>query len=58
MLTNANLILSDGNLAAALDPFAVAIKLSRVNLYSIRIGHYRIMVSIGKNKLILFVVDS
>jgi len=42
---------------AALDPFAVAKKLSGVNLYSIMIGDYRVIVSIERNKLIVFVVD-
>jgi mRNA interferase RelE/StbE len=42
---------------AAADPFAVAKKLTDFNLFSIRIGDYRVIVSIEKNKLIVFVID-
>jgi mRNA interferase RelE/StbE len=42
---------------AASDPFAVAKKLTGVNLYSIRVGDYRVIVSIEKNKMIVFVID-
>ncbi|HEV8404730.1 MAG TPA: type II toxin-antitoxin system RelE/ParE family toxin [Nitrososphaera sp.] len=42
---------------AAADPFAVAKKLTGFNLFSIRIGDYRVIVSIEKNKLIVFVID-
>ena len=42
---------------AAEDPFAVAKKLTRVNLYSIRVGDYRVIASIEKNKIIVFVID-
>ncbi|AFU57034.1 putative RelE protein [Candidatus Nitrososphaera gargensis Ga9.2] len=42
---------------AASDPFLVAKKLTGVNLYSIRIGDYRVIVSIEKNKMIVFVID-
>ncbi len=40
--------------AVASDPFLVAKKLTGVNLYSIR--DYRVIVSIEKNKMIVFVV--
>lgn len=42
---------------AASDPFLVAKRLTGVNLYSIRVGDYRIIVSIEKNKMIVFVID-
>jgi mRNA interferase RelE/StbE len=42
---------------AASDPFAVAKKLTGVNLYSIRVGDYRVIVSIEKNKMIVFVIE-
>lgn len=42
---------------AAEEPFAAAKKLTRVNLYSIRVGDYRIIVSIEKNRMIVFVID-
>ena len=41
----------------AKDPFLVAKKLTGVNLYSIRVGDYRVIVSIEKNKMIVFVID-
>jgi mRNA interferase RelE/StbE len=42
---------------AAIDPFALAKKLAGVNLYSIRVGDYRVIVSIEKNRMIVFVID-
>jgi mRNA interferase RelE/StbE len=42
---------------AAADPFAVAKKLSGVNLYSIRVRDYRVIVSIEKRKMLVIVVD-
>lgn len=42
---------------AAADPFAMAKKLSGVNLYSIRVGDYRAIVSIEKGKMLVLVVD-
>jgi mRNA interferase RelE/StbE len=42
---------------AAADPFAVARKLSGVNLYSIRVGDYRVLVSIERGKMLVLVVD-
>ncbi len=42
---------------AAADPFAMVKKLTGVNLYSLRIGDYRVIVSIEKNKMIVFVID-
>ncbi|WP_415280949.1 type II toxin-antitoxin system RelE family toxin [Candidatus Nitrososphaera sp. FF02] len=42
---------------AAADPFAVAKKLSGVSLYSIRIGNYRVIVSIEKQKMVVLVID-
>ena len=42
---------------AASDPFLVAKRLAGVNLYSIRVGDYRVIVSIEKNKMIVFVID-
>jgi mRNA interferase RelE/StbE len=42
---------------AAADPFAMAKKLSGVNLYSIRVGDYRVIVSIEKRKMLVLVVD-
>jgi mRNA interferase RelE/StbE len=42
---------------AASDPFLVAKRLTGVNLYSIRVGDYRIIVSIEKSKMIVFVID-
>jgi len=41
----------------AVDPFAVARKLTGFNLYSIRVGDYRVITSIERNMLIVFVVD-
>jgi mRNA interferase RelE/StbE len=43
--------------AALTDPYAVAKKLTGFNLYSIRIGEYRLILSIEKSRLIVFVVD-
>jgi len=42
---------------AASDPFLVAKRLAGVNLYSIRVGDYRVIASIEKNKMIIFVID-
>ena len=42
---------------AAKDPFALAKKLTGLNLYSIRVGDYRVIVSIEMNKMIVFVID-
>lgn len=42
---------------AAEDPFAMAKKLTGVNLYSVRVGDYRVIASIEKNKMIVFVID-
>lgn len=42
---------------AAEDPFAAAKKLIGVNLYSIRVGDYRVIIGIEKNKMIVFVID-
>jgi mRNA interferase RelE/StbE len=41
----------------AKDPFLVAKKLTGLNLYSIRVGDYKVIVSIEKNKMIVFVID-
>ena len=42
---------------AAEDPFAFAKRLAGVNLYSIRVGDYRVIVGIERNRMIVFVVD-
>lgn len=42
---------------AAANPFEVAKKLSGVSLYSIRVGDYRVIVSIEKQKLVVVVID-
>ncbi len=42
---------------SAEDPYATAKKLAGVNLYSIRVGDYRVIVSIERNKMIVFVID-
>jgi mRNA interferase RelE/StbE len=42
---------------AAEDPFAAAKRLTGVNLYSIRVRDYRLIVSIEKNRMIVFVID-
>ena len=42
---------------AAANPYAYAKKLSGINLYSIRSGEYRVVVSIEKDKMIVFVID-
>ena len=42
---------------AAPDPFVIAKKLSGVNLYSIRAGEYRMIVSIEKQKMVVLVID-
>jgi mRNA interferase RelE/StbE len=41
----------------AADPFAIAKKLTGFNLYSIRVGDYRVVISIERNVLIVFVLD-
>jgi mRNA interferase RelE/StbE len=42
---------------AAPDPFVIAKKLMGVNLYSIRVGDYRMILSIEKGKLVILVID-
>lgn len=42
---------------AASNPFLVAKKLAGVNLYSIRVEDYKVIVSIEKSKVIVFVID-
>lgn len=42
---------------AAADPFVVAKKLSGVSLYSIRVGDYRVILSIEKQKMVILVID-
>ena len=42
---------------AAEDPFAFSKRLAGVNLYSIRVGDYRVIVSIEKGRMVVFVVD-
>lgn len=42
---------------AATDPFVIAKKLLGVNLYSIRVGDHRIIISIERDKLVIVVVD-
>lgn len=42
---------------AATDPFVMAKKLLGVNLYSIRVGDHRIIISIERDKLVIVVVD-
>ena len=42
---------------AAVDPYSMSKKLTGVNLYSIRVGDYRIIVGIEKSKMIIFVID-
>lgn len=42
---------------AAADPFVLAKKLFGVNLYSIRVGDYRIIASIEKQKMVILVVE-
>jgi mRNA interferase RelE/StbE len=41
----------------ASDPYLVAKKLTGVNLYSIRVVDYRVIVSIEKIKMVVFVID-
>lgn len=41
---------------ASADPFVIAKKLSGVNLYSIRVGDYRVIVSIQRRKLVVLVI--
>lgn len=38
------------------DPFIFAKRLTGTNLYSIRVGDYRVIVSIEKNKMMILVV--
>ncbi|HEX9678385.1 type II toxin-antitoxin system RelE/ParE family toxin [Nitrososphaera sp.] len=42
---------------ATTDPFVIAKKLTGVNLYSIRVGDYRVIVSIEKGKMVILVID-
>lgn len=42
---------------AAADPFVVAKRLSGVNLYSIRVGDYRVIASIERRKMVILVVE-
>jgi mRNA interferase RelE/StbE len=42
---------------AAADPLVVAKRLSRVNLYSVRVGEYRIIVSLERQKMIVLIVE-
>lgn len=42
---------------AAVDPFVVAKRLSGVNLYSIRVGDYRVITSIERQKMVVLVVE-
>jgi Cytotoxic translational repressor of toxin-antitoxin stability system len=42
---------------ASEDPFALAKKLAGLNLYSIRSGDYRVIVSIEKNKMVILVIN-
>jgi mRNA interferase RelE/StbE len=42
---------------ASADPFDAAKKLTGVNLYSIRVGDYRVIVSIEKTKMLVLVID-
>jgi mRNA interferase RelE/StbE len=42
---------------AAEDPFRLTKKLSGVNLYSIRVADYRVIVSIEKAKMVVLVLD-
>lgn len=42
---------------AAADPFVVAKKLSGVSLYSIRVGDYRVILSIEKQTMVILVID-
>ena len=41
----------------AAEPFVIAKKLSGVNLYSVRVGDYCVIVSIEKEKLVVLVID-
>lgn len=43
--------------AAADDIFAIAKRLTGVNLYSIRVGDYRAITGIEKNKMVILVVE-
>jgi len=42
---------------AAADPFVIAKRLSGVNLYSIRVGDYRVITSIERQKMLILVVE-
>lgn len=43
--------------AASADPYVMAKKLAGVNLYSIRVGDYRVIASIEKGKMVIIVID-
>lgn len=43
--------------AVADDIFAMAKRLTGVNLYSIRVGDYRVIASIEKSKMVILVVE-
>jgi mRNA interferase RelE/StbE len=42
---------------AAEDPFLFANKLTGVNLYSIRVGDYRVIMTIEMGKMVILVID-
>jgi mRNA interferase RelE/StbE len=42
---------------AAEDPFLFASKLTGVNLYSIRVGDYRVIMTIEMGKMVILVID-
>lgn len=39
------------------DPFKFVIKLRRFNLYKLRVGGYRVIMSIDRGKMIVFVLE-
>ena len=39
------------------DPFVTAKRLSGINLYSLRVGDYRVILSIEKGKMLVLVID-
>lgn len=41
----------------AKDPFAFVVKLKGFDLYRLRIGDYRVIMSIEKNKMVIFVLE-
>ena len=45
------------NEAESVDPYLIAKKLTGVNLYTIRVGDYRVILSIEKGKLVILVID-